>query len=473
MGLLTLSAGVITDATRTTDAEGDGLTPPAGLGVWPGATNICKYSNQVAGPGTGWTNLGGGSVVTFVIRSDLFTPMYFARAVVSASNEGIQTTGTTIFAAIAATTQYTLSVYMDIPVGETVTLQWNDYDAGAGFLGAHSTNCAGTGTLTRYTLTATTNATTTQMNAYAYSASGAQTFEAGAWQMELGSFATPYIATDANATASRVAGRIRQTVGDLLTEQQGWFAARVRMGWANTARTGTDDAYLYWRAFDGSNYIFIGYDVSSATWYCTRSATSGADIAGSADTFANGDYVTVIGQLTAGQAKISIDGAAFTAGGTGNIPDLSSVTQADIASSGSSKHLGGDVRWAVTGSGLLTDADAAAIAALSNMAPTLSDVESALSAGAEPTSVITGESDGFYYDGLAAATAIAPVSGPPNANTAVSITGTNFAEPVAITVNGNAATAVTYVDHETITATMPRNPEGTYPVVITTGNGDT
>src|SRR5690606_38265908 len=37
---LTFSGDLITDAVREAGVEGDGLTPPAGVGPWPAATNL-------------------------------------------------------------------------------------------------------------------------------------------------------------------------------------------------------------------------------------------------------------------------------------------------------------------------------------------------------------------------------------------------------------------------------------------------
>src|SRR3990167_6344341 len=55
---LTFTGGLITDAVRTTAVEGDGLTPPAGVGIWPAATNLVTNGGFETNT-TGWVGTGG------------------------------------------------------------------------------------------------------------------------------------------------------------------------------------------------------------------------------------------------------------------------------------------------------------------------------------------------------------------------------------------------------------------------------
>lgn len=90
---------------------------------------------------------------------------------------------------------------------------------------------------------------------------------------------------------------------------------------------------------------------------------------GPGDSWAANTITTIVFAWTATQLKLSIDGGAFAATGNTAAPNLAAATTADIGSSSSfSAGQEADVRYRgfVTGSGTLTDADAATIyAALS------------------------------------------------------------------------------------------------------------
>lgn len=84
---------------------------------------------------------------------------------------------------------------------------------------------------------------------------------------------------------------------------------------------------------------------------------------------------------------------------------------------------------------------------------------------------------GYTYTGVApTVVSVSPPSGPAMTTTAVTITGTDFFPgTVAVSVGGIAATAVTYVDTTTITATFPAmattSTDATPDVVVTNGDG--
>ena len=70
-------------------------------------------------------------------------------------------------------------------------------------------------------------------------------------------------------------------------------------------------------------------------------------------------------------------------------------------------------------------------------------------------------------------TALSPNSGPGSGGTAVTITGTGFVSggSLGVTFGGNAATAVTVVNANTITCTTPPHASGVVDVVLTNGDG--
>lgn len=67
-------------------------------------------------------------------------------------------------------------------------------------------------------------------------------------------------------------------------------------------------------------------------------------------------------------------------------------------------------------------------------------------------------------------TALSATSGPANQPRAVTITGTNFTPTATVTVDGVAATGVTFVSATQLNATLPARPAGTYGVRVTTGS---
>lgn len=68
-------------------------------------------------------------------------------------------------------------------------------------------------------------------------------------------------------------------------------------------------------------------------------------------------------------------------------------------------------------------------------------------------------------------TEISPATGPAAGGTAITISGTNFAPDATVTVDGDAATDVVVVDHDTITAKTPAGEAGEVDVVVTTTGG--
>ena len=66
---------------------------------------------------------------------------------------------------------------------------------------------------------------------------------------------------------------------------------------------------------------------------------------------------------------------------------------------------------------------------------------------------------------------VAPASGPTAGGTTITLTGTNFASPVTVSVGGIPATDATVVNSTTVTATTPSGPSGTRDVMVSTSGG--
>ena len=174
------------------------IAPHRAVGRPTGATNN-ETNGGFETDTTGWIGLGG-AVLARVTTTAKFGAAS-GQLVCSASNDGIQSSGP--FGAFTGGNPYTMSAWVFADTGETVTVQWNEYDSGGSYLGiAHSANVSGNGAWQQATIAATTNASFSKVGLFAYSASGAQTFYVDGIQFENGSIATPYIETN-GGTSSR------------------------------------------------------------------------------------------------------------------------------------------------------------------------------------------------------------------------------------------------------------------------------
>jgi hypothetical protein len=69
--------------------------------------------------------------------------------------------------------------------------------------------------------------------------------------------------------------------------------------------------------------------------------------------------------------------------------------------------------------------------------------------------------------GTVTVTSVTPNAGPVAGGTSVTITGTNFINPVGVTFGGVAATNVVFVNSTSVTATSPAHAAGAVDVVVT------
>src|SRR3990167_10940935 len=237
---LTFTGGLITDAVRTTGEEGDGQTPPAGVGIWPAATNIVTQSIPGALATTGVTKAGdAGATLTNV--TDATAPFQGSSTEVWLLDNSAGATDATVdFDGNATAAAHTGSVWaLKVAGSPTVSIEG----------GGTPTAISGTTVYARYSQSLTATAGD---NLRVTAPAGAVVrFTAG--QLETGSVATPYIVTD-GATAARSASRIQATVADLgITATQGWVVARIVPGYANTALATIGDRRIFsWRDGGGN-----------------------------------------------------------------------------------------------------------------------------------------------------------------------------------------------------------------------------
>jgi len=172
------------------------IAPHRAIGRPTGATNLVTNGGFETNT-TGWLALGGTGAIARITTDPKFGSAC-CEVTCGATNDGIQGSGAFT---VSAATQYTASAYIKSPAGETITFQWNEY-TGGGFTAANSANLAGNGQWQRIPVTATTGAGVDGVILFAYSASGAVTFQIDGIQFETGPIATPYIETN-GGSASR------------------------------------------------------------------------------------------------------------------------------------------------------------------------------------------------------------------------------------------------------------------------------
>jgi hypothetical protein len=118
-----------------------------------------------------------------------------------------------------------------------------------------------------------------------------------------------------------------------------------------------------------------------------RRNTGGSSEAAQTLTFAEGDFITVIGSWDSSQTKISLNGAAFSAVAGAFIP--TSIAGLDIGTGlgiGSNVNaIDSNILWFAAGTGILTNADATTLNGYGNTDPTIGQLNSLGSA--QPTMV--------------------------------------------------------------------------------------
>ena len=382
---LTVSGNEITDATRTTNTQGDGKTPPdSSYGIWEGTTNLIPNGGFESNT-TGWaSNNGAHATPSRDTTTSKFGVGSLKVVTDSTTQTGVQVTTNTISA--SASTIYTASAWVNAPLGQSMQLVFNAYNVNT-FINSIITTFTGTGSWQRVTATLTTGVGTNNVDPFIVTNSAtATTFWVDGAQIEQKSTATPYVETN-GATASRTAARV-QAPSSLLNATQGWVAMRVRFGnpsgsqqmnffgWTNTADN--DGIRLFWDHQDGDLFV-----IHRGTGHLTANA----DQANLGHTPALGEMVTVIAAWDSGNLYLSINGSSFSSAVASTQIPTTMFSTFDIGGFGNAAigtPIDSDVLWTATGTGTLSNTDASNLNAFGNTDPTLTGLSGTLSLG-DPT----------------------------------------------------------------------------------------
>lgn len=355
---LTTSGNEITDATRAAGVQGDGRASDSSFGIWEGTTNLVTNGGFET-DATGW---GIGEGVS-IARSTVQAKFGSAALAVVTNSATPRVIVSSPFTPIIGTT-YSASVWLFTPVAGNYQLR--AADAFTNWIDTTGPSLAvAANTWTRLYLNGFTppsisvGALALRIQNLSGNYAGETIYLDGV-QIEQKPIATPYVETD-GATASRSAARV-QAPASLIDRTQFWIAMRIRMGFASTAHPFDSWPFL-WNDGSGSHndQISIYQDAAGSFHFRSWDATAQDDII-LAPVYAAGDYETLIIAGTAAQLKASIGGAAFTSVARNHIPRAGILAATfNIGSWNGIQQADSDVLWFATGTGTLSNTDAATL----------------------------------------------------------------------------------------------------------------
>jgi hypothetical protein len=206
-------------------------------------------------------------------------------------------------------------------------------------------------------------------------------------QIEASGFATPYVETN-GAIASRAATTVTGPLS-VLTEAQGWVAARVRFG---TGPTGTNQDIFSLDNFAG-DYFYVFCSGTNLSIIHERHSVVGTAI-NIPYVPAAGQYATVVAYWTNTTIALSVNGAAFVTAARGATAGTWPANYS-LGSNGTTIPLDGDMLWFGAGTGTITATDAATLTGYGNTDPTRAQL-AALNGGASLSTVCWTAEDRAY-----------------------------------------------------------------------------
>ncbi len=387
-GLLTFTGDLITDAVRALGQAAtftDFLPIPGGVGIWPAYTNKTVQSVPGAAADTNVT-VGGdvGAVLSKVV--DATAPVANASGEVwEFDNSAGATDATADFAgATGATTAHSISIAAKITAGSGASIMLGT--AGVGSTPVVITATGWPGEVGTDNRTKSQNITPANTDVLRVTVPAGCVVRFVAPQLQTGVIVTPWVRTT-GASAGTTAGRVQLPVSGLFTETQGWVATRIDMDWGVSSEPGGFPVVWDWRD-DANNLLQIVYFASDNTFNAYRGTGGTTSAAAVTTTHEAGDSISLVHAWNATQTRISEDGAAFVNAANTLIPTLT-ATSATVGSGSTGNQVSSNVLWLATGSGTLTDADAAALNAFGDTPPTVRELYGAFShpASARPTAL--------------------------------------------------------------------------------------
>jgi hypothetical protein len=365
--ILTVSGNEITDATRTTNTQGDGKTPPdSSYGIWEGTTNLVTNGGFESNT-TGVYVYAGGTFARDTTKAKFGSASILVSTSGSGSADGVNINGGTVTNGAV----YTASAWILGAAGTSLRFVLAD----STYASIGTTTFTTTGVWQRVFVTATANANTPFNIEIVRNGTGsAYNWNVDGVQLEQKATATPYVETN-GATASRTAAEV-QAPSSLVNATQGWVAMRVRFSFP-----GGDTAQhrlFSWRNIDSSGGLEVYYDPSAGGKLFIADVVNSSIKASVSVAYDNshaaGETHTVIGRWDGTMLRISLDGAAFVASvGTRTIPVITMPTF-EIGRYQPSATLwsDSDFLWFSSGTGTLTNSDASSINGFGNTDPSLS-----------------------------------------------------------------------------------------------------
>lgn len=371
---LTVSGNEITDATRAADVQGDGLSNDSSTGIWEGTTNLVTNGGFESNT-NGWAN-NGDLTLTRVSATAKFGSSSLKVQANSAgdTSSAIYNWSGTMLPVIAGNTYAASAWVLDGNTGGkqvVVDLAWRDSSQTL-VASNYGTAVTLSGTWQRLAVTATAPANAAYADIYVQGVaptwlSNGDYYYVDGVQVEPQPIATPYVETD-GTTATRAPAGITAPAA-LLDPSQGWWAARIRVGFSSSY-TADQAIIARWRDSGNSENYTLMFQPSDGAWIMLRrSASINVEAVFSGVTFAPGDGLTIVGSWGAGEIGVSVNGAPFVTAAAAAASPGASTFGIGIDPAGLDRLLNSDVFWFACGTGTLTDADAATINSWGNSDP--------------------------------------------------------------------------------------------------------
>jgi hypothetical protein len=379
---LTTSGGLQTDVSRALGVQGDGYAvPDSSFGIYEASTNKLINGGFETNT-TGWL-----ATSTNTIASSAEQAKFGSKSCKVVSNN------TAVFANIMersttvthTATSWVVSAWIYIPSSWSGTGVFRILITGLTSVVTDETITANMALrdqwqriYTRYT----PNAGDLSGAAFRLSCTSSAEMIAGEFfyldgiQTENTTVPTPYIETD-GAEASRVVGSIEAPSG-LIHRDQFWVAMRLRMEWDSTVPPfdgSSADTLSGLFSWEDSNTNRVTMDYTAGAFRIFRRDGGSTGTANNIVTgFDIGDYVTVIGYVTATRQGISVNGSAFNdvAATAAKVIAANTFRFGDMRFT-NGKELDSSIMWAAVGRGTCIDTDAAKLYALGTTDPTQAD----------------------------------------------------------------------------------------------------